>query len=100
MDALPTLILALSVIGLATLVAQRLALPEPVLIALAGVTWSLTPRLPHLEIAPAVVLAVFLPPLLYADAWTASWVDFRRWLRPILQLAVGLVAFTALAVGF
>jgi CPA1 family monovalent cation:H+ antiporter len=46
-----------------------------------------------------VVLSVFLPPLLYADAWDASWVDFRRWLRSILQLSVGLVAFTILVVG-
>ncbi len=46
-----------------------------------------------------MILAIFLPPLLYADAWDASWIDFRRWLRPILQLAIGLVAFTILVVG-
>jgi CPA1 family monovalent cation:H+ antiporter len=57
------------------------------------------PSIPSLEIAPGVILSVFLPPLLYADAWDASWIDFRRWLRPILQLAIGLVAFTILSVG-
>jgi len=99
MDVLPTLILMLGVIGMISFLAQRVAIPAPVLLAVAGVVWSLIPRLPSLEIAPGVILAVFLPPLLYADAWQASWLDFRRWLRPILQLAIGLVAFTILVVG-
>jgi CPA1 family monovalent cation:H+ antiporter len=46
-----------------------------------------------------VILSLVLPPLLYADAWNASWLDFRRWLRPILQLAIGLVGFTIVVVG-
>jgi CPA1 family monovalent cation:H+ antiporter len=96
---LPTLILMLAVIGVMSLVAQRVAIPAPVLLAIAGVIWSLVHSLPSLQIAPGVILSVFLPPLLYADAWGASWVDFRRWLRPILQLAIGLVGFTILSVG-
>jgi len=99
MGILPTLILMLGVIGMMTLLAQRVAIPAPVLLAVAGVAWSLIPSLPPLRIPPEVILTVFLPPLLYADAWQASWIDFRRWLRPILQLAIGLVAFTILAVG-
>ncbi len=99
MDLLPTLILMLGVIGVMSFLAQKVAIPAPVLLAVAGVIWSLIPSLPALEIAPEVILSVFLPPLLYADAWAASWIDFRRWLRPILQLAVGLVGFTIFAVG-
>ncbi len=90
MGFLPTLILMLGVIGMMTLLAQRVSIPAPVLLAVAGVVWSLIPSLPSLRIAPEVILSVFLPPLLYADAWDASWIDFRRWLRPILQLAIGL----------
>jgi len=99
MSILPTLILMLGVIGMMSFLAPRIAIPAPVLFAVAGVIWSLIPSLPALEISPGVVLAVFLPPLLFADAWEASWIDFRRWLRPILQLAIGLVAFTILTVG-
>src|SRR5262245_14363159 len=99
MSVLPVLILMLGVIGMMSLLAPKVAIPAPVLFALAGVAWSLIPSLPALEISPGMVLAIFLPPLLYADAWEASWIDFRRWLRPILQLAIGLVAFTILAVG-
>ncbi len=99
MEILPTLILMLAVIGVMTFLAPKVAIPAPVLLAVAGVLWSLVRVLPPLRIAPEVILAVFLPPLLYADAWQASWIDFRRWLRPILQLAIGLVAFTIVAVG-
>jgi CPA1 family monovalent cation:H+ antiporter len=97
-ETLPTLILVLGVIGLMSFLAQRVAIPAPVLLAVAGMVWSLSP-LPSLEIEPRLILSVFLPPLLYADAWAASWIDFRRWLRPILQLAIGLVAFTIGVVG-
>jgi monovalent cation/hydrogen antiporter len=99
MGILPTLILMLGVIGMMSYLAQRIAVPAPVLLAVAGVAWSLTATLPRIELAPGVILGVVLPPLLYADAWQASWIDFRRWLRPILQLAIGLVAFTILVVG-
>src|SRR6187397_2194519 len=87
MEILPSLILALSIVGLMSYVGQRAGIPAPVLLAVSGVIWSMIPSIPSLEIVPGVILSVFLPPLLYADAWDASWIDFRRWLRPILQLA-------------
>src|SRR5262245_62283949 len=98
-DLLPTVILVLGAIALISFVAQKIAIPAPVMLAVAGMVWSLIPSLPSLKIEPHVILSVFLPPLLYADAWRASWIDFRRWLRPILALAIGLVAFTILTVG-
>jgi CPA1 family monovalent cation:H+ antiporter len=96
---LPGLIVILALIGIAAIVAPRLGLPAPVLLAAAGVVWGVTPGLAPPGIEPHVILSVFLPPLLYADAWRSSWRDFRRWLRPILMLAIGLVAFTILCVG-
>src|SRR5262249_8014268 len=98
-EILPTSILVLGIVAAMSLLAQRLAGPEPVLLALAGMRWSRAPALPGLEIPPQLILGFLLPPLLYAEAWEASWIDFRRWLRSILQLAIGLVAFTILVVG-
>lgn len=98
-ELVPGLIAVLGLIGLASIVAPRIGLPPAVLLAIAGIGWALLPGLAPLEIAPRVVLSVFLPPLLYSEAWRASWHDFRRWLRPILSLAIGLVAFTILCVG-
>jgi CPA1 family monovalent cation:H+ antiporter len=96
---LPSLVVVLALIALAAVAEPRVRLPAPVLLAVAGIAWALIPGLRPIEIDPHVVLAVFLPPLIYADAWDASWHDFRRWLRPILSLAIGLVAFTIVAVG-
>lgn len=97
---LPALIGLLAVVALVALLAPRTRLPAPVLLALGGVLLGLVPAIPHLSLDPDLVLLGFLPPLLYADAFQASWTDFRRWLRPILMLAVGLVALTTLVVGF
>jgi Na+/H+ antiporter len=99
MEILLTFVLLLAAVGAMSWLAEKISVPAPVLFALAGVVWSIIPRVPKPEISPAIVLAVFLPPLLYSDAWQASWLDFRRWVRPILQLAIGLVVFTILAVG-
>ena len=98
-EALPSIIAILGLIGLASIAAPRLKLPAPVLLALAGLAWAVLPGLAPPQIDPHIVLSVFLPPLLYADAWRASWHDFRRWMRPILSLGIGLVAVTILVVG-
>jgi CPA1 family monovalent cation:H+ antiporter len=93
------LIALLGLIGLAAVIAPKVKIPAPVLLVVAGIVWALTPGLAPPEIDPHIILSVFLPPLLYSDAWRASWHDFRRWLRPILSLAIGLVAFTIACVG-
>lgn len=100
-DSLYVLTAVLAALAFATLIAPRLHLPQPLALALAGVGLTLLPdvraSVDHLD--PKLVLVGFLPPLLYADAWRTSWRDFHRWLRPILMLAVGLVAATILVVG-
>lgn len=98
-ELLPGLIAVLGLIGLASIVAPRIGLPPAVLLAIAGIAWACFPALAPVQISPRVVLSVFLPPLLYSEAWRASWHDFHRWLRPILSLAIGLVGFTILCVG-
>ncbi len=99
-DQLPVLILLLVVLAGVGLLAARLRAPAPVLLALAGAAAAAVPGVPRLPLHPDLILVLFLPPLLYADAFQTSWVDFRRWLRPIVMLAVGLVAATILVVGF
>ena len=96
LNALTALLATLAAV---TLLAPRLRLPQPLALALAGIGLAFVPMVRDLDIDPHVILVGFLPPLLYADAWQTSWRDFRRWLRPILMLAIGLVGFTILAVG-
>lgn len=96
---LPLWIVLLALLSAGNLLAPRLRIPAPVLLALLGIGLGALPNLPRFALDPDLILVTFLPPLLYADAFNTSWTDFRRWLRPILSLAVGLVAFTTLAVG-
>lgn len=56
-----------------------------------GVAVSAISGVGHFEFEPDVVLTVILPPLLYAAARQVQFVDFRRNLRVIVFLAVGLV---------
>jgi len=80
--------------------ARRIGLPYPVLMVLSGLGLSLFPGLPRVNIAPELVLPIFLPPLLFPAAFLTSWHDFKSNLRPIILLAVGLVLVTMAAVAW
>jgi len=81
------------------LVARRVAIPYPVLLVLGGLALSFIPHLPELRLQPEVVFYFFLPALIYPTALFTSWRDFRRNLRAILLLAIGLVLFTMVVVA-
>jgi CPA1 family monovalent cation:H+ antiporter len=99
LEALPILIALLATLAVCAPLAPRLRIPQPVLLGLAGFALAFVPGLPRKPLDPDLILVAFLPPILYADAFKTSWVDFQRWLRPILMLSVGLVALTILCVG-
>lgn len=60
---------------------------------------SYLPFVPEFDIEPELVLLGLLPPLLYTTAIRTSLVDFRPKKVSITLLSVGLVLFTAFAVG-
>jgi Na+/H+ antiporter len=93
------LVLAFAVVVLTTL-ARRLRLPYPSLLALGGLGMALVPGLPRMHLDPDIVLLVFLPPLLFAAGWRTPWREFAEQLGPISVLAVGLVLFTTIGVGY
>lgn len=43
---------------------------------------------------------LFLPPLIFGDGWTTDVRAFLRYREPILLLAIGLVIFTTVCVGY
>jgi monovalent cation/hydrogen antiporter len=90
-------LVAISVVGAA--LARRLGFIAPLVLLVAGLGLSFVPGLPEIHIKSELVLIGILPPLLYTAALQTSIPAFKRALRPILLLAVGLVAFTAFAVG-
>jgi CPA1 family monovalent cation:H+ antiporter len=95
-----------AVIGLVAgvLVVTRLAgyarIPPPILLLAAGFAVSFIPGVPEFALDPHLMLSVIIPPLLYAAAVESGVVAIKRLLRPILQLAFGLVLVTAFAVAF
>jgi CPA1 family monovalent cation:H+ antiporter len=72
---------------------------EPILFVLGGLVLGLVPHFPALPLDPEVIFFLFLPPLLFLQAYFTSWREFRRNLRPIGLLAVGLVLFTSAGVA-
>ncbi len=94
------LVLLLAMVAALALLAQRLTIPYPILLVLGGLAIGFVPGLPVVKLDPELVLLIFLPPLLYAQAWVTPWREFQKYRRPIFMLAVGLVLFTATAVAF
>lgn len=81
------------------LVATRLGVPYPILLTLGGVVLGFQPTVPRMHLEPEMVFLAFLPPLLYAAAFNTRWRAFRRHLRSISLLAIGLVLFTTTLVA-
>jgi CPA1 family monovalent cation:H+ antiporter len=80
-------------------IADKMKVPNPVLLVIAGLSLGFIPSLPSLALNPEVVFLLFLPPILYDAASHTSWHDFKSEIRPISTLAIALVFFTTMAVG-
>jgi monovalent cation/hydrogen antiporter len=87
-------------VALLVVIARKLGLPYPIVLVLAGLALGFVPRLPSVRLNPDVVFYFFLPPLIYPAALFTSWRDFRRNLRPILLLSIGLVLFTTFVIAW
>ncbi len=99
MDNISVIILLLAIITALAEVADRVKIPYPVLLVLVGIGISLVPGLPVISLDPDLVFLIFLPPVLYAAAWTTSWPDFKASARAISLLAIGCVLFTTTLVA-
>ena len=93
------IVLLFTVVAGSVLIARKIALPYPIVLVLVGLILSFIPRLPEVKLDPNIVFYFFLPPLLYPAALFTSWRDFRRNLRPIVLLSIGLVLFTMIVVA-
>ena len=93
------IVILFAVVAASVLFARKLTLPYPVMLVLVGLLLSFIPHLPEVKLDPNLVFFFFLPPLIYPAALFTSWRDFRRNLRPILLLAIGLVLFTMVVVA-
>jgi CPA1 family monovalent cation:H+ antiporter len=99
MENIAIVIVILCIVTALAELTDKVKIPYPILLVLAGISIGLFPGLPHVDLDPEVVFLVFLPPILYQAAWTTSWPDFKAAKRPITLLAIGCVIFTTCLVA-
>jgi CPA1 family monovalent cation:H+ antiporter len=75
-------------------IANRINIAYPIVLVLGGIAIGFIPHVPTIELPPALVLVVFLPPLLYWESVTAPTSEFRANAFWIFQMAFGLVILT------
>ena len=83
-----------------TNLAERLAVPYPSLLAVAGTGLAFLPFAPQIRIEPELALALFVAPALLDAAFDTSPRDLRRNAVPIASMAVVAVVLTAAVVAF
>ena len=79
--------------------AHRLGLPPSVALLAGGAMLAFVPGLPTIEVDPALVLVIFLPPLLLDGAWSIPLGRLRRHMIGIASLAIGAAVFTCAVVA-
>lgn len=98
-NATAVLVLLFAVAGIGAL-SRRLPIPVPLLLVAGGIGLSFVPAMGGVHLDPAFFFLVFIPPLLYADGWLIPKREFFAAMRPVLALALGLVAATVVAAGY
>jgi CPA1 family monovalent cation:H+ antiporter len=94
---------AVALIATATVVAalaRRAALPDSVVLVLAGLFGALFFPEIALGVTPGLVLGVFVPGLVFAAAYSIDWSELRPVLGPIVALAIPGVFASAVVVAF
>ena len=76
------------------------AIPLPLIQIALGAVLSWPQQGLHIAFDPELFLLLFIPPLLFADGWRIPKREFFALHRPILRLALGLVLFTVIGLGY
>jgi CPA1 family monovalent cation:H+ antiporter len=94
-----TIIMAmLLVVSLVAVVVRRLNFPYTVALVVVGLLISLAQPL-EIHLTPELILALFVPPLVFEAAFHLSLAELRRNLVPVLVLAIPGVILTTFIVG-
>jgi Na+/H+ antiporter len=80
-------------------IADKIKLPYPIILIVAGIAIGFIPSLPKIEINPEIIFLIFLPPLLYDAAFNISPSQFKTNINTISTLAISLVFITVTGVA-
>ncbi|HEY4805951.1 MAG TPA: Na+/H+ antiporter, partial [Paraburkholderia sp.] len=102
MDILFTVLILLLAVAVSGIVTRIMPIKLPLPLVQIGIGALLTFPLvnPHVTFDPDIFMALFIPPLLFADGWRMPKREFFMQRRAILMLALGLVLLTVVAVGY
>jgi CPA1 family monovalent cation:H+ antiporter len=100
MDAELSIFLVLLLVAALAVVAKWSRQPYPIVFLLGGIVLAFVPGMPAIRLAPELVFLVFLPPLIFGDAYVTDVRQFVRYLEPIALLATGLVVVTSVTVAY
>lgn len=99
MSTLVLLTVLLAGVVALTPLADRVRVPQPVVLTIFGLLLALLPFTPPIAIDPDLVLPTVLPPLLFAATQRTTVREFRDHAGAVVVLAVGLTLATAAVVA-
>ncbi len=94
MSAALLLVVLLCATVAAAILAKRINVPYPIAFVVGGILLAFVPNMPEPHIDPQLIFLLVLPPLLHAGGWSTDLYEFKRNVRPISLLAIGLVVFS------
>lgn len=100
MDVAIFILVVLVFVALSGALVRLVRVPLPVLQITIGAALAWPAKGLHVEIDPELFLLVFVPPLLFGDAFAAPKRELIGLRGPILDLAIGLVFFTIVGFGY
>ena len=83
-----------------TAIARRIGIPYPSFLALGGTALALLPDAPNLSLDPALMLALFVAPVLLDAGYDTSLRDLKRSWIPVTGLVFIAVGITTIAVAW
>lgn len=99
MDSFQIFILLMFAATILVGLSQKLRIPYPIGLILGGTALGFGQSQYIINFDPHLILVVVLPPILYYAAFGISQREFKRNLKEILSLALGLVMFTTFVIG-
>jgi CPA1 family monovalent cation:H+ antiporter len=99
MQQVELVVALLAIIAIVGAISQKLRVALPILLVLTGMAISMAPNIPPVHLEPDAVFFIFLPPLLYLDAFNTSWRQLKDVGELVTLQAVGLVLATVGAVA-
>ncbi len=77
MRQLEIIVALLAVMGFVGALAQKVRIALPILLVITGIVISLFAPAESIRLDPEVVFLIFLPPLLYSEAFNTPWREFK-----------------------